>query len=412
MAGTKIPQSVLVLVHTQDLEVLLLKRADSAGFWQSVTGSRDSLDEPLAQTAERELLEETGIRLDMPGVGPLCDWNFQQTYEIFAHWRHRYPDGVTHNVEHVFSVCVPKAIAITLADREHTEFCWKPWQQAAEMCFSWSNVAVIRELPRRCGRIKRLRLATYNIHKGQRRSLPAFRKKLKIHGIASVIEEFKADILCLQEVQGRNDRGLVRFEDWPVHGQHHFLTPQGYHLAYAGAAHYLHGHHGNALISRFPILYSETRDFSDHVLEKRATLHAQLDVMGVSVHVFVVHFGLFASSRRRQVSALAQWIAQSVPEGAPLIIAGDFNDWRLKLGNWLTEELGVSDVTRANRRLPIRTYPAFMPLMHMDRIFQRGFTVRSVGAAQNVATGLLSLRGWSKLSDHMPVIADLELSGG
>jgi dATP pyrophosphohydrolase len=407
VAGTKIPESVLVLIHTDDLQVLLLERADHPGFWQSVTGSRDRYDEPLIETAARELFEETGIRLDMPQVGPLKDWQFHQTYEIFPHWRHRYPDGVTENVEHVFSISVPRDIAIRLADREHTAYRWLPLQEAAEACFSWSNAKSIRELPRHLKKLRSLRLATYNIHKGERRSLPGLRKELRIHDLQSTVSALCADVICLQEVQGRNDRGPLRYQDWPAHGQHQFLAPKGYHVVYAGAAQYLHGHHGNALMSRFPIDYHEIRDFSDHALEKRATLHAVLRVHEEPVHVFVVHFGLFAASRRRQLLALVDWVQQVVPEGAPLLIAGDFNDWRLALGNRLISALDVTDVTRSGRRLPIRTFPSFMPMMHMDRIFQRGFQVQSVGAASTLAPQLNTTRGWSRLSDHMPVIADL-----
>jgi dATP pyrophosphohydrolase len=152
MAGTKIPQSVLVLIHTADLDVLLLERADHSGFWQSVTGSRDSLEEPLIETARRELMEETGIHAADPAVGPIVDWQFEQVYEIFPHWRHRYPEGVTHNTEHVFSVCVPRSIPIKLAPREHLSYRWLSWQDAAEQCFSWSNATAIRELPARCAR--------------------------------------------------------------------------------------------------------------------------------------------------------------------------------------------------------------------------------------------------------------------
>ncbi len=409
MAGTKIPQSVLVLIHTSDMQVLLIERADHAGFWQSVTGSRDALSEPLIDTAWRELEEETGIRRDMPGVSAMVDWDFQQTYEIFPHWRHRYPDGITENVEHVFSICVPRDIAIQLAPREHVRFQWLDWQAAAEACFSWTNACAIRELVHRMNRPGRIRLATYNIHKGQRRNLPALKKELRIREMQSAVSQMQADIICLQEVQGRNDRSAARYEDWPLPGQHQFLAPRGYHVAYASAANYLHGHHGNALLSRFPITYSETRDFSDHTLEKRATLHAVLDFNGQPVHVFVVHFGLFAASRGRQVSALVDWVQQVIPPHEPLIIAGDFNDWRLALGNRLMASLDVIDVTRAGRRLPIRTYPSFMPLMHMDRIFQRGFDIESVGTAHQLSAESRTTRGWSRLSDHVPVIADLSL---
>ena len=149
MHGTKIPESVLVLIHSPDLQVLLLERADHPGFWQSVTGSRDSLQEPLIDTAARELYEETGIVAGQDGAGSLLDWKFHQVYEIYPHWRHRYPEGVTQNTEHVFSLCVPQSIRVTLSPREHLQYRWAPWPEAAEACFSWSNTKAIRELPNR-----------------------------------------------------------------------------------------------------------------------------------------------------------------------------------------------------------------------------------------------------------------------
>lgn len=152
-AEFKIPESVLVLVHTADLQVLLLERADHPGFWQSVTGSRDSLQEPLIETAARELMEETGITVNESAhprqIGSLLDWNFSQVYEIYPHWRYRYAPGVTQNTEHVFSICVPQSITVRLAPREHLQFRWVSWERAAEQCFSWSNARAIRELPAR-----------------------------------------------------------------------------------------------------------------------------------------------------------------------------------------------------------------------------------------------------------------------
>lgn len=146
----KIPESVLVVVHTVDLEVLLIERADKPGFWQSVTGSKDSVEEDLEQTAVREVAEETGIVIGSSLVprANLRDWALANVYEIYPVWRHRYAPGVTHNTEHVFGLRVPRDCAVTLAPREHTRFEWLPWREAADRCFSSSNAEAILMLPR------------------------------------------------------------------------------------------------------------------------------------------------------------------------------------------------------------------------------------------------------------------------
>lgn len=144
----KIPISVLVVVHTSDLLVLLLERADRPGFWQSVTGSRNE-GEALVETAARELREETG--LDAARY-PLLDWHKENRYEIFHRWRGRYAPGVTHNTEHVYSLAVPEPLPVVLAPREHLRYEWLPWREAAEKVFSWSNADAIRELPQRLAR--------------------------------------------------------------------------------------------------------------------------------------------------------------------------------------------------------------------------------------------------------------------
>ena len=145
MTGTKQPVSVLVVIHTPELDVLVLERAAHPGFWQSVTGSREG-SEALIDTARREVLEETGIGA---ATEHFVDWSIINTYEIFSEWRHRYPPGVTHNTEHVFSLQVPQRIDITTAPDEHRSWQWLPWLQAAELCFSWSNRDAILMLPQR-----------------------------------------------------------------------------------------------------------------------------------------------------------------------------------------------------------------------------------------------------------------------
>ncbi|MYM72525.1 dihydroneopterin triphosphate diphosphatase [Duganella sp. FT134W] len=147
MMPYKIPESVLVVIHTADLHVLLIERADKPGYWQSVTGSLDAPDEPLLQAAARELFEETGIVADGERIA-LRDWRLSNVYEIYPVWRHRYAPGVTQNTEHVFSVEVPRTIAITLSPREHLNYVWLPHLEAADKCFSSSNAEAILQLPR------------------------------------------------------------------------------------------------------------------------------------------------------------------------------------------------------------------------------------------------------------------------
>ncbi|SFP95742.1 dihydroneopterin triphosphate diphosphatase [Variovorax sp. 770b2] len=145
----KIPESVLVVIHTPALDVLLIRRADANEFWQSVTGSKDVADEPLALTAAREVGEETGIQCGdgTPLARRLVDWQLSNIYEIYPRWRARYEPGVTHNTEHLFGLCVPERLTPTLAPREHTDWKWLPYREAADACFSPSNAEAILLLP-------------------------------------------------------------------------------------------------------------------------------------------------------------------------------------------------------------------------------------------------------------------------
>ena len=158
----KIPESVLVVIHTLALDVLLIARADVDGYWQSVTGSKDRVDETLVETCVREVAEETGIAIggslgssvgSSVGTGAvplsaLLDCELVNLYEIYPRWRHRYAPGVTRNTEHVFALEVPAGTPVTLAPREHTAFVWLPWREAADKCFSPSNAEAILHLPR------------------------------------------------------------------------------------------------------------------------------------------------------------------------------------------------------------------------------------------------------------------------
>lgn len=144
MSEFKIPVSVLVVIYTTDLEVLLMERADRPGFWQSVTGSKDSVDEALRETAIREVMEETGIDAN---AFSLSDWQLSNIYEIYPVWRHRYAPGVTQNTEHVFGLCVSRHVPVQLAPREHLQYKWLPYRDAADACFSASNAEAILQLP-------------------------------------------------------------------------------------------------------------------------------------------------------------------------------------------------------------------------------------------------------------------------
>ena len=143
---TKIPISALVVVYTRDLDVLLIERADAPGYWQSVTGSQEP-GETLVATAIRELHEETGI--DAAEYGGVKDWHTTNVYDIFPRWRHRYAAGITQNTEHVFGLQVPRPVDIALDRREHLQYLWLPWREAAQKCFSWSNRDAILLLPER-----------------------------------------------------------------------------------------------------------------------------------------------------------------------------------------------------------------------------------------------------------------------
>ena len=273
------------------------------------------------------------------------------------------------------------------------------------------------------------------------RDFTGLRRVARIHELRARLHELDSDLIFLQEVQGQHQRYARRFAQWPTESQELFLSKsptaqQAFQTAYGRNASYLHGHHGNALLSRFPIVGLENRDVSDHALEKRGVLHCTVDVAGRQVHCFVVHFGLLAASRERQLDALLEWIDAAVPGDQPLIVAGDFNDWRNTLSQRLCARAGVVEVFDAVHprmeslqraayfvrdrlaevaalepppmsRLPrmvrtARTYPALVPWFRMDRIYQRGFRV----TAARVLRGL----EWARLSDHSPLVADLELS--
>ena len=264
-----------------------------------------------------------------------------------------------------------------------------------------------------------LRVASYNIHKGGVGLGPA--KRLSIHDLQGALRELDADLVFLQEVQFAHHRHARRFAHWPEQPQHELLGEGlGMHTAYHTNAVTRHGEHGNALLSRYPILSVRHHDVSDHRFEQRGLLHVRLRVpvaeaspVEQTLHAIVVHFGLFSGGRKRQIAQLVHYISSQVPPDEPVIVAGDFNDWRGQLG----AELGAVQLTdvsargsqRRDARKPrwrhrVRTYPARLPLMPLDRIYARGYAARLVGLGWGA--------GWARLSDHAPLLVELEREQG
>lgn len=242
-----------------------------------------------------------------------------------------------------------------------------------------------------------LKIATYNIHKG----FSQFNRRVVLHELRERLRELDADILFLQEVQGAHAGHVQRHADYPTGPQHEFLADEFWaHHAYGMNAVYDDGHHGNAILSRFPIVQTFNKDVSAHRFESRGLLHCEVDIDGLRVHCLCAHFGLFAKGKRVQLRALVEYVLNEIPAEAPLLIAGDFNDWRNQLSLTLANELGVQDVFDLHKGKPARSYPSRVPLFRLDRIYVRGFNVQLC----DVHIG----GKWLRLSDHAALSAQLE----
>jgi len=239
--------------------------------------------------------------------------------------------------------------------------------------------------------MKTLRVATYNIHKGVQGLGPA--RRLEIHNLGHAIEQLDADIVCLQEVRKEHRLGRKHFTRWPDMPQADFLRPEGFVAVYRTNAITRHGEHGNALLSRWPVVGHQHEDMSDHRLEQRGLLHVQLAVDQREVHVIVVHLGLLAGSRLRQVRQLFDFVQREVPAHAPLVVAGDFNDWARRLDRPLAH-MGL----RCHHGLPTPTFPSRMPMVQLDRIYARGLQPLSSHTPHGPV--------WARMSDHLPLTAE------
>lgn len=243
-----------------------------------------------------------------------------------------------------------------------------------------------------------LRITTYNIHKG----FSQFNRRVTVHELRQHLQQLHADILFLQEVQGAHEGHARRFVHWPQMPQHQFLAESLAHRsAYGSNAVYEEGHHGNAILSRFPILNWENQDISVNRFESRGLLHAEIQIPGwpEALHCMCVHLNLLGRDRQKQLLALRQRIETLVPADAPLIIAGDFNDWRQQADRVLTEDLKLHEVFQSLNGVPARSFPAKLPVLTLDRIYYRGFRIEHA----KVHGGL----PWSKISDHAPLSATM-----
>ena len=246
-----------------------------------------------------------------------------------------------------------------------------------------------------------LHIATYNIHKG----FSHFNRRMMVHELRDHLRLLDADIIFLQEVQGQHERHASRFEDWPAEPQHEFLADQVWSdFAYGRNAVYDHGHHGNAILSRYPIISAENEDISAHGFERRGLLHCRIALpqSEVPLHCICVHLALNERGRRHQVGALIERLRREVPDDAALIVAGDFNDWRNLAGRRLAEQLGLQEAFRDNRGKPARSYPSAFPFLRLDRIYVRGFSVRHTEVHHGPT--------WSRISDHAALSAHLLLA--
>jgi endonuclease/exonuclease/phosphatase family metal-dependent hydrolase len=245
-----------------------------------------------------------------------------------------------------------------------------------------------------------IKIATYNIHKGYSQ----FNRRFVLHALRERLRELDADIVFLQEVQGADRRARPRHYFDGAHPQHEFLARESWlHHAYGKNSVYGLGHHGNAILSRYPILKWDNQDISAHRFESRGVLHCELGVPGskTSLHGLCVHLGLFARGRIRQMHELIELVQRVVPTDAPLIIAGDFNDWNNHASRLLVKELQLQEAFEVKFGRLARSYPCGLPLLRMDRIYMRGLEVQQAEVHAH--------HPWNKISDHAALSATLVL---
>lgn len=244
---------------------------------------------------------------------------------------------------------------------------------------------------------KSIKILTYNIHKG----FSATNRRFILHEIKNSLHLIDAHVVFLQEVHGERRIPIKQSNDWLSNRQFEFIADQVWrHQAYGKNAVYRSGHHGNAILSKYPFIEWENINVSMLKSASRSLLHGAIEISGTNqrIHVICVHLGLFGLERERQLSTLAKRIKSHVPSNAPLIIAGDFNDWRGRAEYYLYHDLGVKEAFKNKNGSYARTFPAWLPVLSMDRIYFRGLTL----------INCMHLHGtpWCRLSDHIPLLAE------
>jgi endonuclease/exonuclease/phosphatase family metal-dependent hydrolase len=245
-----------------------------------------------------------------------------------------------------------------------------------------------------------LRVLSYNIHKG----FSTGNRKFVLGGIRKAIRETQSDLVFLQEVLGEHHEHQKKYaKEWVKDSQFEFLADEVWpHFAYGKNAIYSSGHHGNAILSKFPFSFFENIDISTNKLERRGLLHGIIEVPHLKrpLHTICVHLGLLEADRDTQMRKICDRIDSHVNHGDPLIIAGDFNDWRERLSHPLEEELAVKEAFMATKKSHARTFPSWLPTLRLDRLYYRGLDVKEAKTMKG--------KPWNKLSDHTPLAVHLK----
>lgn len=245
-----------------------------------------------------------------------------------------------------------------------------------------------------------LKVLTYNIHKG----FSVGNVRFVLHQIKEALQTIHPDLVFLQEIQGEHSKRQSKIENWPEEPQFEFLADELWpHFAYGKNAIYKKGHHGNAILSKYPIVAWENIDVSLHRRASRSLLHCTIEIppLRQQIHAICIHLGLFKVEREKQLSILCNRIESHVPHQDPLVVAGDFNDWRGHAEDLLETDLGLQEVFKNLTGHHAKTFPAWQPTLPVDRIYYRGF--------KPLQGEHFNKEPWHKLSDHLPLYAELSL---